>query len=585
MKHSVTLCAILIACISTSCSLLENWKEEQEKIVKITPLFSKKVQQYDYLSSFSEGYAAVMRELPLPSGGVKQVWTFIDVEGNEIPQCQYQHAKDFSEGLAAVMKDGKYGYINTKGEVIIPFEYDDANIFSEGIAAVVKGEKHCYINKECVEVISISNDEECVGCEITLTPFCEDLAFVIKPNGWEYFEYYAIDKTGKKLFEGKLGGWCAEEGGRFNADYIPKIQNGEVYVPSEDYDTYDVYNKQGQKLRTAKGAPKNNEYYEIISESVPYGEGENINRFGMRQLKKDENDTTKLGFIPTIYDDIHYLNNGVALVCIYEYDKEALIYGEVEGGYIANTHYGYADLYGNDTFSDEIKRKCARSFDKAETNLDAYNEERRNPQWLRGTWRMSTDNGYIYKIFNNGKCTTYFECYSHVDEENYSISDGRIIIEGSDVSMILDCDKDIVIIEGNRLSKISNSTTINSSLQGANASTEDNNSYSDNNYSNERYSSNTQTRIIEFTNSNDAYSYVRYKKFEHSSGATIEVAYEGIFLNGRCATYSPVVETFNRTSAIISANVPPTGKIRIAVYPNQNMIVDLSSGEKYYYKK
>lgn len=480
MRHPIILCAILIAGIFTSCSQLEKEKEEQEKIVKITPLFSKKVQQYDYLSSFSEGYAAVMREIPLSSGGSKLVWSYIDVEGNEIPQCQYQHATDFSEGLAAVMKDGKYGYINSNGVVVLPFSYIEAGCFGDGLAAVCKDDKYSYINREGLEVISIPvSEEDAYG--ITFSTFSEGAAFVIKPNGWENFEYYVIDKTGAKLFEGNLGGWCAEEGGRFNLKYMPKFQNGEVYVPSEDYDTYDVYNKQGQKLRTAKGAPQNNKYYEIISESVPYGEGENINRFGMRQLKKDENDTTKLGFIPTIYDDIHYLNNGVALVCIYEYDKEALIYGEVEGGYIADTHYGYADLYGNDTFSDEIKRKCARSFDKAETNLDAYNEERRNPQWLRGTWRMSTDNGYIYKIFNNGKCTTYFECYSHVDEENYSISDGRIIIEGSDVSMILDCDKDIVIIEGNSLSKISSSTTIDSSLQGANASmnSQSNNSYSE----------------------------------------------------------------------------------------------------------
>ena len=469
MRHPIILCAILIAGIFTSCSQLEKEKEEQEKIVKITPLFSKKVQQYDYLSSFSEGYAAVMREIPLSSGGSKLVWSYIDVEGNEIPQCQYQHATDFSEGLAAVMKDGKYGYINSNGVVVLPFSYIEAGCFGDGLAAVCKDDKYSYINREGLEVISIPvSEEDAYG--ITFSTFSEGAAFVIKPNGWENFEYYVIDKTGAKLFEGNLGGWCAEEGGRFNLKYMPKFQNGEVYVPSEDYDTYDVYNKQGQKLRTAKGAPQNNKYYEIISESVPYGEGENINRFGMRQLKKDENDTTKLGFIPTIYDDIHYLNNGVALVCIYEYDKEALIYGEVEGGYIADTHYGYADLYGNDTFSDEIKRKCARSFDKAETNLDAYNEERRNPQWLRGTWRMSTDNGYIYKIFNNGKCTTYFENYTQVEEEYYSISDGRIIIEESDVYMILDCDQDIVIIEGQSLSKISSSTTIDSSLQGANAS-------------------------------------------------------------------------------------------------------------------
>ena len=147
--------------------------------------------------------------------------------------------------------------------------------------------------------------------------------------------------------------------------------------------------------------------------------------------------------------------------------------------------------------------------------------------------------------------------------------------------MILDCDQDIVIIEGQSLSKISNSTTIDSSLKGANVSI---NSQSNNSYSSEQYSSNTQIRTVQFSNSYDVWDYVNFKKFVHSTGATIEVAPEGLFFNGRCGTLAPVVESFNRTSAIISANVPPTGNIRIAVYPAQNMVVDLSSGDRFYKK-
>lgn len=484
MRHPIILCAILIAGIFTSCSQLEKEKEEQEqeKIVKITPMFSAKVQQYIELGSFCEGYATAYREITDTTGNRRYVYTYIDTEGNEIPQCHYEYAKDFSEGLAAVRKDGKYGYINTKGEVVLPFKYSEADCFGDSLAAVYKDGKYCYINREGVEVISIPKNED-EYAETILTPFCEDLAFVIKPNGWEYFEYYAIDKTGKKLFEGKLGGWCAEEGGRFNADYIPKIQNGEVYVPSEDYDTYDVYNKQGQKLRTEKSKPLNNGNFEIIAQKVSFGknEYEHIVRYGMKEIKKDSTDTTTtFGHIPVIYDEIHELKNGVALVCLYEYDKDALIYGEVEGGYIADTHYGYADLYGNDTFSDEIKRKCARSFDKAETNLDAYKEELNNPQWLKGTWRVESNNGYIYRIFNDGKCITYFQNYPNVQEGKYSLQDGIISIEGEDASMTLDCERDIVRgADWKDWSKISNSTTIDNNLKGANVQSS-NSSNSDN---------------------------------------------------------------------------------------------------------
>ena len=485
MKKSIILSVAFAAGIFSSCNLFSNGEEEEPK-VKITPMFSAKVQQYDMLGDYCEGYAMAYKEVADSTGRRKIVYTFIDIEGNEIPQCQYQHAVDFSEGLAAVMKDGKYGFINTKGEVVIPFNYGDANCFSEGLANVQKDGKYCYINKEGVEVISIpQNEDEYV--EPTLTPFSEDVAFVIKPQGWDAFEYYAIDKTGKKLYEGTIGGWCAEEGGRFQSEYLPKFSNGEVYIPATDYDTYDVYNKQGQKLRTEKGKPNND--YEIITQTDTIGVSL-IFHSGLKEIRKDSTDTKPLVNIPAIYDKIHEFKNGVALVCLYKYYEDPDTYGDLggEAGYAEKVYYGYVDLDGNDTFSQEVKEICKQSLEKAKSKYADYNTEQNNPTWLDGTWRSASDEGYVYKIFDNGKCTTYFDCYSHVQEDYYSIYEGRIIIEGSDVSMILDCTRDIVITEGGcEWTKISNSTTIDSQLQGAGMSTDsysNSNSYSNSSYSN-----------------------------------------------------------------------------------------------------
>ena len=586
MKHPIILCAIAIASIFTSCSLFGSG-EEKEKVVKITPMFAAKVQQYSYLSSFSEGYAVVGREVADSISPQKFVYTYIDIEGNEIPQCHYEDAKDFSEGLAAVRKDGKYGFINTKGEVVIPFNYSDADCFGDSLAAVCKDGKWGYINREGVEVISIPRNED-EYLEPTLTQFSEGVAFVINPHDWVSFKYYAIDKTGKKLFEGTIGGWCSEEGGRFQREYLPKFSNGEVYIPSEDYDTYDVYNQQGQKLRAEKGKQNNNYEDTYLIDTIGISL---IFHKGLKEIRTDSTDTTPLGNIPTIYDEIYEIKNGVALVCLYKYYEDPNTYSDLggEGGYAEKIYYGYADLDGNDTFSQEVKDICKQSLDNAKSKYADYNSEQNNPTWLNGTWRSASHEGYTYWIFDNGKLTSYFECYPDVQEEYYSIYEGRIIIEDNDGSITLDCDRDIVITEGGcEWTKISNSTTIDTQLQGASMSTDNysySNSYSNSSYSDEQYSSSSHTPTIEFRNADDAWSYVRYKKFRHSSGATIEMAYEGIFFNGRCGTYTPVVENFNRTSAIISANAIPTGKIRVAVYPAQNMMVDLSSGEKFYYNK
>ena len=154
------------------------------------------------------------------------------------------------------------------------------------------------------------------------------------------------------------------------------------------------------------------------------------------------------------------------------------------------SQYGYADLYGNDTFSQEIKNLCEQSLDKAKSKYDDYNSERNNPTWLNGTWRKETDNGYIYLIFNlsTKKCTTYYSNYNTTYDEEFFIDGdyGRLIIEGNDCENVLDFERDIVLIDGCEWTKISDLTTIDSSLQGASMSTD---SYSNSNsYSNSSYS-------------------------------------------------------------------------------------------------
>jgi len=62
---------------------------------------------------------------------------YIDMEGNVVISCEYGYTTSFSEGFAAVLKDDLgYGYIDINGDVIIPFEYGESHPFSEGVAAM-----------------------------------------------------------------------------------------------------------------------------------------------------------------------------------------------------------------------------------------------------------------------------------------------------------------------------------------------------------------------------------------------------------------------------------------------------------------
>ena len=58
----------------------------------------------------------------------------VRVETEELIAPQYEDVTDFSEGYAAVKKDGKWALINEKGEAVTEFKYDWIGMFSEGVA-------------------------------------------------------------------------------------------------------------------------------------------------------------------------------------------------------------------------------------------------------------------------------------------------------------------------------------------------------------------------------------------------------------------------------------------------------------------
>ena len=281
---------------------------------------------------------------------------------------KYEKLGSFSEGLAAVMRDGKWGYINTKGEEVIPCQfpnpYEDyiASPFSEGLALVQKDGKWGFVNTEGVKVIPINIDAEAVG------KFSEGLAFVYKDNE----NFFVIDKEGKTVFSGKCDfSWYL--GPEVTSEFLPVFYQGNVSVPIEP-DKFAVYDKQGNKTKDINQETKDN--LEKQSDEKPYtvfvkeNGSDGSYQYNTVGLKDDSGKE----IIPAIYDGIGNVGigeridvlNGVVLVVLDEIGEDVI---EGYGGELdsPNTkhHYGYVDLKGNDTFSNELKERCQNSRERA----------------------------------------------------------------------------------------------------------------------------------------------------------------------------------------------------------------------------
>lgn len=228
----------------------------------------------------------------------------------------YDEIGVFSEGLAAVKKDGKWGYINTKGEVAIPITIDtqySVGRFSEGLAYVV--------------------DEE------------------------RSYGFRLIDTSGKTVFTSEEGEGTAIDCDHIESAQLPYYVNGKMYIFSSRSGYYIVFDNCGNKVDSIereegdkwiqKELGKNN-----YTAKYEKGKGEN-----WYITVKDSKGKV---VIPAKYDYVQesyyysdgYINcqNGVFLVGFIDENEDAE----------NPTYWGYVDLKGNDTFSDEIKQRYGR---------------------------------------------------------------------------------------------------------------------------------------------------------------------------------------------------------------------------------
>lgn len=326
-------------------------------------------------------------------------------------------AENDSIANADTVFDNKNAIVEFTPEFIKAIEkYDQLGCFSEGYAAVKRNGKWGYINTKGEEVIPATIDAYCVG------RFSEGLAVVpIKHAGIS-----VINTKGEVLYRIKLGS---------APNFIPYFKGGKLYVPMEAilWDkssgfvgySYEVYDKDGKHIDTADGIDTqvSNPNYYVFSEA---DKTEGSKCYSVKYGLKASNGNV---LISAKYDDIDgydadgwsyeeegwtvNVSNGVVCVCLYEYRENSRINESVD----PIKHYGYADLKGNDTFSEALKERCRKSEKRA------WMRER-----LLGAWySLLQNNSRLYMFFDIDKVNTYISD-RYTLEETYSLVDGVIHI-------------------------------------------------------------------------------------------------------------------------------------------------------------
>ncbi len=451
-----------------------NVGNKKDAIVKLTPEFVKAVQQYEQLGVFNEGMAAVKK-------GDK--WGYINTKGEEVIPCEYISAGKFSEGYAPVSKGEGVGFINYEGMLVIPFSYEQAEPFSEGLAAVCKDEHWGFIDCKGKEVItcaytSVSQFHD--GLSLAMkedTPiyinlqgkqafsipvedpsgaglFSCGLAFIAK----DYEEFSIIDTDGKIVFSGKWQFQPSEglQGPFLESSQLPVYVNGIISVPNEECD-FDVYDKTGKKINTSIIAvpkliePQNKDF----TYTLTFFNSENGTDYMTYGLKDDAGKILLKG----IYESINnyggslgpdgtqpIISNGIMLVTLIEYEDD--LEEGYAGVYMAlpkTTYYGYADLQGHDTFTQEVKDRCRKSREKAMKKLDEMRREEQEvletniqPEWLQGTWTINANimgQTKLAKLVIDGNYATFYSDGVVLDKGEYEIYDGQIHFGSTYINM------------------------------------------------------------------------------------------------------------------------------------------------------
>lgn len=84
-----------------------------------------------------------------------------------------------------------------------------------------------------------------------------------------------------------------------------------------------------------------------------------------------------------------------------------------------------------------------------------------------------------------------------------------------------------------------------------------------------------------FSNSRDVIIYLSSRTFR-SGSYSLKVRTDGMYINGRCLTYAPVVRSFDGEMAVVQANAPNNGFVIFYVDANAGTLTERSSGQVYY---
>lgn len=283
---------------------------------------------------------------------------------------------------------------------------------------------------------------------------------------------------------------------------MPRYFKGKLYVPIAEFKSV-VYDKQGNKIKETYDYACDNKYFTDKNSDKEYfifqkgnGDNENYKYLTVGLKNKDGKELT-----PAIYAYINGYNaghdikvsNGVVLVTLCEVGEEVewnaneTHFTPIEG----KLYYGYADLNGNDTFSEELKKKCKESYEQRVNEFyqkDLEEKQRlrgEGPDWLQGAWRMQlTDDygrhlGYMYEVFNHGTSKAYANG-SLISERNYTVSDDMVIYENNGYYQLDNGRQIIISADGQKMQKVSNDTSYSPTSYSSSSF------YSDNGNSNNR---------------------------------------------------------------------------------------------------
>lgn len=235
-------------------------------------------------------------------------------------------------------------------------QYDELGIFNDGYAAVRKGDKWGYINTKGEEVIPPTIDARYVGV------FSEGYAVALLNSG----RISVIDEKGESVFsivDNTNGNYDGN-----NKYWTPFFKNGKIFIYNSKDHCEDVYDNQGNIIDKAN-FDKAEEYYRNNTPNPHYSlySINDDNNWGVKDYKGDVVVEAKydLACICSYNSISAYscgtISNGVVLVSLDEIKSSAY---EHDGELIDDDvikHYGYADFSGNDTFSDDLRKKCEES--------------------------------------------------------------------------------------------------------------------------------------------------------------------------------------------------------------------------------